>query len=67
MDLDRPESPASPRRPGHWRIRMGALLAWLAVVAGTVGGVVQLQENGRREHRDRFGVRSTVGARFVQA
>ncbi len=67
MDLDYPDGPASPGRPAHWPVRVGALLAWLAVVAGAIGGVVQVQESGRRELRARFEVRSTVGARFVQA
>ncbi|MDQ6726566.1 MAG: response regulator [Actinomycetota bacterium] len=43
------------------------LAVWLTTVCATVGGVLHVQDSGKRELEARFSLRAAVGAQFVQS
>ena len=58
---------SDPLRGNQPRIRLIAVMLWLGVVAGIVGGVVHLQNAERRSLRQRLTTRTVLGADFVQS
>jgi hypothetical protein len=48
-------------------VRLVAVAIWLGVVASALGGAAYVDELAKRDLRDRFDLRATVGARFVQS